>query len=1248
MKKSYIVLFVLLLILTPLSLVGASGDESGAKKADSNDRYYEIYPLPQHEKDLGTDFTITEEVNVVVGDSIDKPTTDFLKEILESKSLEINISDQVVSGKTNILVGTEHSGGYVTSYIKENVTYDETVFEKIDPYVLTMDKKLEDKGTIAILGKDSDAAYYGLASLKMILDRIPNRNIHSMLYEDFSDTKRRGFIEGFYGFPWSHESRISLMQYGGQLKMNTYIFGPKDDPYHNRKWRELYPEDKLAKIAELAQVGSESKVDFVWAIHPGFNMINWDKYDQELDTLLAKLDQLYSAGVRQFGLFMDDINTTKALQNREKHVKLITDVSNWVQSKGDVKPLIYTPPFYNQAWTGNTGKPYLKALSNTPENVEIMWTGSGVFGTVNPEDMAWPKQFTEREPFVWLNWPVNDYVNSGLFLGKGEVLKEGTHNIAGLVTNPMEHAELSKIALFAVADYAWNVDDFHAEQSWKDSFKYVAPNADSELQIIASHLSSPSTNRGYDLEESEYIKEELKQFKQKFKADEPVDEIGTSLIDEFNRVLDAIEGFKEKSTNEQMLKEIKPWLNSLREIVQADKHAVKSVLALQNEDVNLAWKELGKATGAMKKSQTYTVPRLNASDITVEAGAKRLIPFADKLISQLQAQIVTAIDPDATANIPITSYERQDMGKMVDGDEETYAYVKIIQENGDWYGIDLGKKVNVDNIRILQGRNNGDHDIFQRGVLEYSVDGENWKAIGDERSGYLIEEKDLNVEARYVRYRLTHAGVPGGKPDLWTAVREFTVNTNKSAESVYTNVEALKDTEIEATERSAKISDLSDITLKPGQYIGISLQTIRNIKDIALKSTNSKLSLEVSNNGVEWEEITTDSFPNFAYVRLINNTENGITFDLSKLLVKKNAFAEPVVTHNYPNIYAGEIGNVYDGDLNSKVWFGGMQNKGRYVQVDMGGTVDVHNVAVVIDEEEGDYFRKGELQVSTDGETWKTIHTFDHPESRSGNFPDHESPFRYKRVKLNDAVQARYIRLISTEDANKWLALNEIIVNEGSLKPGTDDLTIEADPQGVDGHEAWRVKDQKLSTYYMPAGNQGTGSLNYKLTKGNTLEDVILLQNPDHVSNADVLIRDKEGWHQAGQLSKAMQTIDVSSFEHVLEIKLEWKGATIPQIHEIIPVEKQVPDVDSVQDIKALVKQFANDGAFEDEQAVHALTVHLTAVYRYEKQENATKVVKHMKGFKTLLDYQKENQLIGEKAYETLSIVSDSFIEQWQ
>ncbi|GGJ98262.1 hypothetical protein GCM10007063_20720 [Lentibacillus kapialis] len=1244
MKKWQAVLFMLALIALPLFGTSVSAAEGNGKSQ------YDIYPLPQNETDLGTNFTVTDDVNLVVEDDIDQPTKDLLQEILASKSITATTSDHVVSGKTNILLGTKGSNGYVDHYVSENIDYDAAIFNEIDPYVLRIDKKLEENGTIALLGKDGDSTYYGLETLKMIIDQLSGKQIHSMQYEDYADTKWRGFIEGFYGFPWSHESRKSLMEYGGKIKMNAYIYGPKDEKYHNSQWRKLYPEDELAKIEELAQTGHETKTEFIWAIHPGFNMIDWDNYDQEIDTLLAKLDQVYGAGVRQFALFMDDISTAQALENKDKHVKLITDIANWVEEKGDVKPLVYTPPFYNQAWTGEQGKPYLEALRNVPESVEFMWTGSGVAGTVNEEDMQWVKDITGRDPFVWLNWPVNDYVNSRLMLGKGEVLQPGTHNIAGVVSNPMRWAELSKIALFAVADYTWNVDDFDDKQSWLDSFKYVAPNAASELKTIAYHVSDPSpSTHGLVLGESENIKKELNTFLERFSNDKATDETGQKLMDEFDKILAAISGFREKSTNEQMVEEINPWLNSLRNVVKADKQVVKSVLALNQDDKNAAWEALGKASEAMAKSKTFTIEKLNSPDVTVEAGAKRLVPFANELINKLDAKIYTSIDPDAASNIPMTSYNYSNLNNMVDGDPETLVYIKTLQKNGDWYGVDLGKTIPVTEVHILQGRNNNDHDIFQRGVLEYSKDGENWTAIGDERSGYKVDADNLDVKARYVRYRLTHAGVPGGKPDLWTAIREFTVNANKEEANVYTNVDSLKETEIKGTKTMATLKDLNGITLKPSAYIGIALPGIEKISSVQLDRSTTDATLQVSENGVEWQEITAEApYPNASYVRLVNKTDEEITFDLDTLQIKRNTFVESSVTHNYDSVYEGKAENLFDGNLNTKTWFGGMQDKGKYVQVDMGGMVNINDVAVAIDDGEGDYFRQGDLQISKDGDNWTTIHTFDDPGDRSLNFPDHEVPYRYKRVQVG-GEQARYIRLVSTDNHNVWLALNEIIVNEGMAKPGPENLAVEADPKGANENEAALAIDGKLSTFYTPEGDSQAGQLNYKLSQETELSKVMILQNPQTIANAEVSIRDTDGWHDVGSLSESLTELDTSGYEHVLQINVAWDGDVKPQIHEIIPVATaEQPAAETVADVKAMVKAFADDGEITDDSTVRKLQMHLTAVERYERQENAAKVVKHMKTFGQMATHYQKQKKISDMAYEALNEAANTLTAEWQ
>ena len=51
------------------------------------------------------------------------------------------------------------------------------------------------------------------------------------------------------------------------------------------------------------------------------------------------------------------------------------------------------------------------------------------------------------------------------------------HQMSGFVTNPMEHAEASKIAIYSVASYAWNPQKYNSEKTWKDAIMNILPDA---------------------------------------------------------------------------------------------------------------------------------------------------------------------------------------------------------------------------------------------------------------------------------------------------------------------------------------------------------------------------------------------------------------------------------------------------------------------------------------------------------------------------------------------------------------------------------------------------------------------------------------------------------------------------------------------------------------------------------------------------------------------------------------------------
>lgn len=62
---------------------------------------------------------------------------------------------------------------------------------------------------------------------------VRKRNVPYLTINDYPDLSYRGVVEGFYGTPWSHQVRMSLIDLYGKFKMNYYLYGPKDDHYHS-------------------------------------------------------------------------------------------------------------------------------------------------------------------------------------------------------------------------------------------------------------------------------------------------------------------------------------------------------------------------------------------------------------------------------------------------------------------------------------------------------------------------------------------------------------------------------------------------------------------------------------------------------------------------------------------------------------------------------------------------------------------------------------------------------------------------------------------------------------------------------------------------------------------------------------------------------------------------------------------------------------------------------------------------------
>ena len=477
-----------------------------------------------------------------------------------------------------------------------------------------------DRGGATIAAHTDRGLYYGVQTLLGIMSQ---GKLETCTITDWPDVKHRGVVEGFYGTPWSHEHRLRQLDFYGRHKMNVYIYGPKDDPYHRDHWREPYPDTEAARIRELVDRAKARGVHFYWAIHPGID-IKWT--DADRDALVAKLEKMYDLGVRAFAVFFDDIwgEGTKA----DKQAALLNYVDdNFIAKKHDVAPLIMCPTEYNRSWASDKGG-YLRTLgTEMNKDVEIMWTGNTVVHCIDKESMQWINQRIDRKGYIWWNFPVSDYVRDHILLGPtyGNGLDIAS-DISGFVSNPMQHAEASKIALYGVADYTWNMRAYDYQKDWEAALAEILPNEKEALRTFALYNKALGPNgHGFAREEGD----ELKDLAAKALTldDNALKEIGTKC----RQLAIASDILLADKTNPWLIKELKPWLLQGKNVA-AYGEAVVAMATQGDGELTTYYKQARSLRQQMFELENADVRHPFQPGIKLATGV--LLPTLDKIFAQ--------------------------------------------------------------------------------------------------------------------------------------------------------------------------------------------------------------------------------------------------------------------------------------------------------------------------------------------------------------------------------------------------------------------------------------------------------------------------------------------------------------------------------------------------------------------------------------------------------------------------------------
>lgn len=864
------------LIVTFVGLFGATG--GALKTADTtNNVEYEIYPTVQSITYGDKNSTISGKYNIVYESKIDSYTKNKAIEVLSRKNVKASIGDDISTEKGNLLLGVYSSKEKVDSYITEDVSY---ISEKIDSYYLSIKDN-----NIVILGKDSDSVYYGLSTLDLIFQQTQDE-VRELEIKDYSSSYYRGFIEGYYGIPWTSEERKELMRFGSKFKSNIYIYAPKDDAYHSSCWRDLYAENDLEILKEQIEVGRETKTKLAWALHPFMsNKITADNYDASLQIVEKKFNQLYEAGVRQFVISADDVEVTGGLlEDGSLHNKLLNDVATFLKAKNDCNDLVFVPSAYcyqaEQRLKVDLNKYYASLMKDLDDSIHIMWTGDDVCSSMESGRFTEFTNLTNKKPFFWLNWPVNDYSTDHLLMGKGEVLNinytDDTVPFEGMVTNPMQQAEPSKLSIFAICDYTWNPNKFNVDKSYNDSFKYVEEKEYESLKAISSHLTNANLYEGKYFEEAKDLKELITEY-------ETTNDV-TKLVEYFTKFTASIESFKANAKNTKLKDSMLPWIEALEDA----SNAMINYLTIMKDFDNLSNDQLktmlDNGNSYEEKSKLHKEPVLNVITYNIDYkyadyGVSVLKPFMNKVKQIVNDKVKLALGlPTGIVYEGFDSIYSGSVDNIFDGDESTYCWFGSVPSEDAYIRIDLEEVKEIHDIKILYGNANGATD-YMVGKVYVSRDAKNYNYVGlSDSASVLLDLRDNTVNARYIM-------IKNSSTETWVSIKEVSYNT-LSLDQVTVTADGFVMADAAHADFNLMLdNDLStyvwfDWHCTVGAYVCLDLRQVKEIKKISFYQNTTEhpgdlfenCTFYISEDGVNYTKVGDDNY--LSQEEIIINLDN--------------------------------------------------------------------------------------------------------------------------------------------------------------------------------------------------------------------------------------------------------------------------------------------------------------------------------------------------------------------------------------
>jgi hyaluronoglucosaminidase len=471
-------LLAALLAATALGLVQPAAAASGQPAAPA------IFPVPQSIVQHAGSVPVPVTVRLITTKGSDSGAVAAVRATLADAGLSAVASP---TAKLWIYVGRN-------AYAERQLRTATAAGLPAEGYVLAVGKGIDGRARIVLDGANRAGQFYAAQTLRQLLDH--RRSLPSVAIRDWPSFQRRGIVEGFYGTPWSQAERLSTLDWMAAHKLDFYMYGPKDDAYLRTQWAAPFPTAYRTMLRQLVQRAAADHVTLNVVLSPGLSACYTS--DTDRSAAIGKLESAYALGVRSFTLAFDDIPLDRgpcpedaALGSGDAAVAtaqagFVNAVTAALQT---AHPGLAPPYVVPTVYSGVQATPYTDALAAALDpSIPVQWTGRyGTSVAISGGDASAAAAMYRRPVTLWDNYFVTDYAPQYLALGaldRHDASLPGL--LKGIVADPMQYPEASRLGLFTLADYAWNSPGYQLTSSWNASIKEFAGGRAAVTAALAS------------------------------------------------------------------------------------------------------------------------------------------------------------------------------------------------------------------------------------------------------------------------------------------------------------------------------------------------------------------------------------------------------------------------------------------------------------------------------------------------------------------------------------------------------------------------------------------------------------------------------------------------------------------------------------------------------------------------------------------------------------------------------------------